>query len=264
MTVNETVIALIRPKPTLDLVVREPAEAVAAAQAADHAPDGTGTLASYATEVAFPVKGTWENPAIGSARADIVLTAPKAEVPLMFARRQAAWKEQRRREAREGAQREARRPVYADRGLKFTDDRWEAVGCTPHWRDRQSHLPRCEDCQSRALAAEQLRMPTHPTARNRPARGRLAAGSPASVPDPGEPSTGGAGEHHPSCEARVLGGGGNAGRHEQRRRAAAARPGLRSHPRPLGTTPGWEVRWTGCSWTLPAGRRMRSTRAYRC
>uniref|UniRef100_UPI002F906EB1 replication-relaxation family protein n=1 Tax=Streptomyces sp. NBC_01553 TaxID=2975877 RepID=UPI002F906EB1 len=84
MTVNETVIALIRPKPDLDLVVGEPAEAVAAARAAVDAPDGIGTLVSYATEVALPVKGTWKNPAIGSARADIVLTAPEAGVPLLF------------------------------------------------------------------------------------------------------------------------------------------------------------------------------------
>lgn len=48
------------------------------------APDGIGTLASYATEVALPVKGTWKNPVIGSARADIVLTAPEAGVPLLF------------------------------------------------------------------------------------------------------------------------------------------------------------------------------------
>ncbi|MEU2065202.1 replication-relaxation family protein [Streptomyces sp. NPDC013455] len=84
MTVNETVIALIRPKPNLNKVMREPAEAVAAARAAARAPDGIGTLASYATEVALPVKGTWKNPAIGSARADIVLTAPEAGVPLLF------------------------------------------------------------------------------------------------------------------------------------------------------------------------------------
>ncbi|MBL1087284.1 hypothetical protein JK359_35910 [Streptomyces actinomycinicus] len=84
MTVNETVIALIRPKPNLDLVAGEPAEAVAAARAAVDAPDGIGTLASYATEVALPVKGTWKNPAIGSARADVVLTAPEAGVPLLF------------------------------------------------------------------------------------------------------------------------------------------------------------------------------------
>ncbi|MFD5372624.1 replication-relaxation family protein [Streptomyces sp. NPDC127103] len=84
MTVNETVIALIRPKPDLDLLVGQPVEAVAAAQAAVDAPEGIGTLTSYATEVALPVKGTWKNPAIGSARADIVLIAPEAGVPLLF------------------------------------------------------------------------------------------------------------------------------------------------------------------------------------
>ncbi|MFD5820258.1 replication-relaxation family protein [Streptomyces sp. NPDC127038] len=84
MTVNEAVIALIRPKPDLGLVVGEPAEAVAAAQAAVDAPDGIGSLPSYATEVALPVKGTWKNPAIGSPRADVVLTAPQAGVPLLF------------------------------------------------------------------------------------------------------------------------------------------------------------------------------------
>ncbi|KAB1978542.1 hypothetical protein [Streptomyces triticiradicis] len=52
---NETVIALIHPKPNLDLVAGEPAEAVAAAQVAVDAPDGIGTLPSYATEVAGPV-----------------------------------------------------------------------------------------------------------------------------------------------------------------------------------------------------------------
>ncbi|WP_245766985.1 replication-relaxation family protein [Streptomyces colonosanans] len=84
MTVNETVIALIRPKPDLDLVAREPAEVVAAAQAAVDAPKGIGTITSYATEVALPVKGTWKNPAIGSARADVVVIAPEAGVPLLF------------------------------------------------------------------------------------------------------------------------------------------------------------------------------------
>ncbi|WP_346164489.1 hypothetical protein [Streptomyces bangladeshensis] len=86
MTVNETVIALIRPKPNLARVVGEPTEAVAAARAAVAAPDGIGTPASYATEVALPVKGTWKNPAIGSARADVVLTAPEAGVPLLGSR----------------------------------------------------------------------------------------------------------------------------------------------------------------------------------
>ncbi|WP_329581003.1 replication-relaxation family protein [Streptomyces sp. NBC_01361] len=84
MTVNETVIALIRPKPDLDLVAGEPAEAVAAAQAAVDAPKGIGSISSYATEVALPVKGTWKNPAIGSARADVVVIAPDDNVPLLL------------------------------------------------------------------------------------------------------------------------------------------------------------------------------------
>jgi hypothetical protein len=302
MTVNETVIALIRPKPNLDKVMREPAEAVAAARAAACAPDGIGTLASYATEVALPVKGTWKNPSIGSARADVVLTAPDAGMPLLFIevdncteeavliarkfdkyarffqrqekdtdgiekplwrtrwsapatdeyervhppvllvfhqagqrsaknqmarvadltrhhwqgiwhreggyhsydhripivattlellrehgpagpafwrfgrdhrqplldaignarrdaylarRRQAARQEQRRREEREAAQREAQRPVCADCGQKFTDDRWEAIGYTHGWGKHESHPHLCENCQDQAVAAEQ-------------------------------------------------------------------------------------------------------------
>ncbi|MEV8321481.1 replication-relaxation family protein [Streptomyces sp. NPDC059900] len=301
MTVTETVIALIRPKPDLDLVAREPAEAVAAARAAVDAPDGIGSLTSYATEVALPVKGTWKNPAIGSARADIVVTAPDDGVPLLFieadncteeprliaakfdkylrffqrtekdtdgrdkpmwrtrwttpewedyervhppvllvfsqvgkrpaksqmakvagltrshwqgtwhrdggyhsydkcipvvattlellrehgpagpafwrfgrdhheplrdaignprrdaalARRRAqAREEQRRHETREAAAREARRPVCTDCGRKFTDERWAAVDVRDWSQSREPHPQLCEDCQSRAMAAQ--------------------------------------------------------------------------------------------------------------
>ncbi|MEW5659844.1 replication-relaxation family protein [Streptomyces cinereoruber] len=298
MTVNETVIALIRPKPDLNKVMEEPAEAVAAAQAAVDASDGIGTLASYATEVALPVKGTWKNPGLGSVRADIVLTAPQAGVPLLFievdncteeaaliaakfdkylrfflrkekdtdgfesplwrtrwsapaeeyervhppvllvfhevgprsakhqmtrvadltrhhwqgrwhpkggyhsydrripivattleelrehgpagpafwrfgrghrqplldaignprrgtylARRQAEREEERRRGEKEAAEREARRPVCTECGQKFTDDRWEAIGYSCGWGERESHPHLCEDCQGRAVAA---------------------------------------------------------------------------------------------------------------
>lgn len=61
-----------------------PLPAGIAAQAAVDATKGIGTLSSYATEVALPVKGTWKNPVIGSARADIVVTAPDEGVPLLF------------------------------------------------------------------------------------------------------------------------------------------------------------------------------------
>ncbi|WP_240797440.1 replication-relaxation family protein [Streptomyces sp. F001] len=274
----------------------------AAAQAAVDALDGIGTLTSYATEVALPVKGTWKNPAIGSARADVVLTAPEAGVPVLFIevdncteeavliarkfdkyarffqgkekdtdgiekplwrtrwsappsekyervhppvllvfhqvgkrsaknqmarvadlirhhwqgiwhreesfhsydgcipivattlellrehgpsghafwrfgrdhheplldaignsrrdaylarRRQAAREEERRRAERMAAERAARRPVCKDCGQKFTDARWEAIGYTRDWSKRQSHPHLCEDCQDRAVAAEQ-------------------------------------------------------------------------------------------------------------
>ncbi|WP_381805672.1 replication-relaxation family protein [Streptomyces niveus] len=84
MTVNETVIAMIRPKPDLDQLTKEPAEAQVAARAAVDAPEGIGTLVSYATEVGLPATGTWKNPGIGSAWADIVLIAPESGVPLLF------------------------------------------------------------------------------------------------------------------------------------------------------------------------------------
>jgi len=67
-------------------------------------------------------------------------------------RRQAAWEEQRRRKEREAAEREARRPVCADCGNKFTDGRWTAADVRD-WGRRPSHPHLCEDCQSRAVAA---------------------------------------------------------------------------------------------------------------
>jgi transposase-like protein len=84
MMVNETVIALIRPKPDLTRLTGELAAAIAAARAAVDATDGIGTIASYATEVPLPATGTCKNPGVGSARADIVLTAPEAGAPLLF------------------------------------------------------------------------------------------------------------------------------------------------------------------------------------
>ncbi|ATZ22027.1 hypothetical protein SLAV_38905 [Streptomyces lavendulae subsp. lavendulae] len=84
MAVNETVIALLRPKPDLRLLTAEPAEAKAAAQAAVDAPAGVGTIASYATEVPLPATGTWGAPGKGGAQADIVLTAPQDGIPLLF------------------------------------------------------------------------------------------------------------------------------------------------------------------------------------
>jgi hypothetical protein len=84
MVVNEAVLALLRPKPDLSQLAGEPADVLAAAQAAVDAPAGLGTIASYATEVALPATGTWSNPGRGGAQADIVITAPEDGVPLLF------------------------------------------------------------------------------------------------------------------------------------------------------------------------------------
>jgi hypothetical protein len=82
--------------------------------------------------------------AIGNPRRDAALAR----------RRQAAREEQRRRVEEEAAEREARRPVCADCGQKFSDDRWTAVDVRDWGRSRESHPHLCDDCQSRAVAAE--------------------------------------------------------------------------------------------------------------
>ncbi|MEU9109899.1 hypothetical protein AB0D54_37365 [Streptomyces xanthophaeus] len=88
MAVNETVIAMLRPKPDLKLLTQEPAEAKAAAQAAVDATPGVGTFAPYATEVPLSATGTWGAAGKGGAQADIVLTAPQAGIPLVHRGRQ--------------------------------------------------------------------------------------------------------------------------------------------------------------------------------
>ncbi|MCX4993764.1 hypothetical protein [Streptomyces sp. NBC_00568] len=55
--------------------------------------------------------------AVGNPRRDAYLAC----------RSQAARQEEQRRQEREAADREARRPVCADCGRKFTDDRWEVI-----------------------------------------------------------------------------------------------------------------------------------------
>ncbi|MGW1068914.1 hypothetical protein ACWD4F_30890 [Streptomyces aureus] len=87
----------------------------------------------------------WQLEAIGNPRQDAYLARS----------RQAARQEQRRREEREDAEREARRPVCADCGGKFSDGRWEAVGFHHGWSSCPSHPHLCEDCQDRAVTAEQ-------------------------------------------------------------------------------------------------------------
>ncbi|MFE1735108.1 replication-relaxation family protein [Streptomyces bacillaris] len=84
MAVNETVIAMLRPKPNMARLVKDLPHVQAAAQAAVDSPDGIGTIASYWTEVPLPATGTWNAPGKGGAQADIVLTAPQDGVPLLF------------------------------------------------------------------------------------------------------------------------------------------------------------------------------------
>ncbi|WP_205576567.1 MULTISPECIES: replication-relaxation family protein [Streptomyces] len=80
MAVNETVIALLRPKPNMARVAVDPPYV----QAAADGPDGIGTIASYWTEVPLPATGTWNTPGRGGAQADLVLTAPQDRAPLLF------------------------------------------------------------------------------------------------------------------------------------------------------------------------------------
>ncbi|MFE6973000.1 replication-relaxation family protein [Streptomyces sp. NPDC057682] len=84
MAVNETVIALLRPKPNMAKLAGDPPRVRAAAQAIVDSPDGIGTIASYWTEVPLPATGTWNTPGKGGAQADLVLTAPQDGVPLLF------------------------------------------------------------------------------------------------------------------------------------------------------------------------------------
>ncbi|WEH43952.1 replication-relaxation family protein [Streptomyces sp. AM 2-1-1] len=84
MAVNETVIALLRPKPNLARLADDPPHVQAAAQADVDSPGGIGTIASFWTEVPLPATGTWNTPGKGGAQADLVLTAPQDQVPLLF------------------------------------------------------------------------------------------------------------------------------------------------------------------------------------
>ncbi|MEU0952524.1 replication-relaxation family protein [Streptomyces niveus] len=84
MSVNETVIALLRPKPDLARLTKELPEAQAAARAAVEAPAGVGTIDSYATEVVLPFAGTWTTLSRAAVYADIVLTAPEDGISLLF------------------------------------------------------------------------------------------------------------------------------------------------------------------------------------
>ncbi|WP_208545349.1 hypothetical protein [Streptomyces sp. Tu 2975] len=83
MTVNETILALMRPAPDLALLESEPIEAQAASRAVVEAADGIGTITSYAREVPLPATGARGSAGRGGAQADIVVSARQG-VPLLF------------------------------------------------------------------------------------------------------------------------------------------------------------------------------------
>ncbi|MEU7011521.1 hypothetical protein [Streptomyces sp. NPDC046332] len=64
MAVNETAIAMLRPKSDLAKLADDPPHV----QAAVDAPAGVGIIASYWTEVPLPATGTWNAPGKGGAR----------------------------------------------------------------------------------------------------------------------------------------------------------------------------------------------------
>ncbi|MFD5110440.1 hypothetical protein [Streptomyces cinereoruber] len=82
--------------------------------------------------------------AIGNPRRDAYL-----------ARRQATREEWRRRQEQAVAEHEARRPICQEREQKFISAHWDAIAFRCRWDEREPHPHLCEDCQGRAVAAEQ-------------------------------------------------------------------------------------------------------------
>lgn len=119
----------------------------------------------------------WE--ASGIPRREAVDTRMRAE----YAAREREFQGQLRRAAEQRkAEREARRPLCADCGTKFTDERWKAFE-TPGWGPpRVSHAQLCDDCAQRAVTAERQAHQARPC----PSRGPKAAGSHVSAPNPGD------------------------------------------------------------------------------
>ncbi|MFD5072123.1 hypothetical protein ACIOEZ_17120 [Streptomyces sp. NPDC087866] len=72
-----------------------------------------------------------------------------------YAARQREHKEELRRIAAEHrAEREARRPVCAGCGTRFTDERWKAIEPAGWDAPREIHPHLCDDCKQRAITAE--------------------------------------------------------------------------------------------------------------
>lgn len=77
--------------------------------------------------------------------------------------RERAYKEQLRRAAeQQKAEREARRPVCATCGTRFTDARWKAIEPAGWDAPRETHPHLCDDCKQRAITAERQAAHTQP------------------------------------------------------------------------------------------------------
>ncbi|MFF5547970.1 hypothetical protein [Streptomyces olivaceoviridis] len=88
--------------------------------------------------------------AIGNPRREAHDTRRQAE----YAAREREYKEHLRRiAAQEKAEREARRPVCADCGTRFTDERWKAIE-PDGWGAPRTRPHLCDDCKQRAITAE--------------------------------------------------------------------------------------------------------------
>ncbi|WP_208298754.1 MobF family relaxase [Streptomyces liangshanensis] len=135
MFVNETVIAMLRPKPDLAKLADDPPHVRAAAQAAVEAPAGIGTIASYWTEVPLPATGTWNAPGKGGAQADVVVNAPQDQVPLLFVEVDNCHES-----AEELADKLEKYARFFRRKMKDTDSRERLMWRTP--LERSGHLVR--------------------------------------------------------------------------------------------------------------------------
>ncbi|WEO93092.1 hypothetical protein A6P39_002855 [Streptomyces sp. FXJ1.172] len=98
--------------------------------------------------------------AIGNPRREAHDARQQAE----YEAREREYKEQLRRAAeQQRAEREARRPMCAGCGTRFTDERWKAIEPAGWDVPRETHPHLCDDdCKRRAITAE--RQAEHPEA----------------------------------------------------------------------------------------------------
>ncbi|MER5375940.1 hypothetical protein [Streptomyces sp. NPDC002553] len=89
--------------------------------------------------------------AIGNPRREAHDARQEAE----YEAREREYKEQLRRAAeQQRAEREARRPVCASCGTRFTDERWKGMEPAGWDAPRETHPRLCDDCKQRAITAE--------------------------------------------------------------------------------------------------------------